>query len=159
MFAFGASVWRTSAGKGLTGECRRHATDRKSNPMGLHFIGEGRWNRPEYLCVKQPCRTWGNHKEAPNQPTGWPQNLPGSTQQRGIPLISNGTERLRLEASGCGSMRAAWGSLPMGDPIPNGSRLVHLEYSRQHFNRHVSRETSKIETPDESLGNQPCQKK
>lgn len=46
----------------------------------------------------------------------------------------------------------------MGDPIPNDSRLVHLEYSRQHFNRHVSRETSKIESPDESLGNQPCQK-
>ncbi len=47
----------------------------------------------------------------------------------------------------------------MGDPILNGSHLAHLEYSRQHFNRHVSRETSKIETPDESLGNQPCQKK
>ena len=101
----------------------------------------------------------GNHREAPNQPTGWPQNLPGSTQQRGIPLISNGTERLRLEASGCGSMRAARGRQPMGDPILNGSHLAHLEYSRQHFNRHVSRETSKIETPDESLGNQPCQKK
>ena len=143
---------------GLTGECRRHATDRKSNPMGLHFIGEGLWNRPEYLCVKRPCRTLGNRRESPNQPTGWPQNLPRSTQQRGIPLVSTCTEHLHLEASGCGSMRAARGSQPMGDPIPNDSRLGHVEYSRQHFNRHVSRETSKIESPDESLGNQPCQK-
>lgn len=30
----------------------------------------------------------------------------------------------------------------MGAPIPNGTSLEYLEYSRQHFYRHVSRETS-----------------